>query len=150
MRSHWIWSFAVVGLLVGCGGTDPVTSADGGAVCAATGTGTVVVNVTGLPAGASAKVVVTGPTGPSNVDATKTFAAVGAGTYTVTADKVVVADPIVRTVYSATISSATFCLANGLTQTINVTYAAIPTSNKLWANNGPADTSPLRKRRRSA
>ena len=148
MRSHWILSVAVVGLLAGCGGSDPVTPVDGGTgdtgpACAATGTGTVIVNVSGLPAGALGKVVVTGPTGPSNVDATKTITGAGAGTYTVTADKVVVADPIVRTVYSATISSTTFCLANGLTQTITVTYAAIPTSNKLWVTNGPADLSPL-------
>jgi sugar lactone lactonase YvrE len=137
-----------VGLLVGCGGSDPVTPVDGGTgdtgpACPATGTGTVVVNVSGLPAGASAKVVVTGPSGPSNVDATKTITGAGAGTYTVTADKVIVADPIVRTVYTATISSATFCLGSGLTQTLTVTYAAIPTSNKLWVTNGPSNGTPL-------
>lgn len=152
MRTRKTWSFAVVGLLIaGCGGTDPIAPTDGGAgdaadtgpACPATGTGTVVVTVTGLPAGASAKVVVTGPSGPSNVDATKTITGAGAGTYAVTADQVIVADPIVRTVYSATISSASFCLGDGVTQTITVTYAAIPTSNKLWVTNGPAAIAPL-------
>ena len=145
---RWSSSLAVLGLLVGCGGTDPVTPTDGGTgdtgpACPATGTGTVVVNVSGLPAGASAKVVVTGSSGPSNVDATKTISGAGAGTYTVTADKVVVANPIVRTVYTATISSASFCLGSGATQTITVTYAAIPTSNKLWVTNGPSNGTPL-------
>lgn len=142
-------SLAVLGLLVGCGGTDPVTNpvtvSDGGtgdggagdgAACAPTGTGTVVVDVGGLPAGATAKVVVTGPSGPSNVDATKTITGAGAGTYTVTATTIVVADPIVRTVYTATVSAGAFCLGDGATQTINVTYAAIPTSHKLWVTNG--------------
>ncbi|MHB8876789.1 MAG: Vgb family protein [Myxococcaceae bacterium] len=129
MRSLWLLSFAVGALLVGCGPGGP-------GVCAATGSGTVVVNVSGLPDGASARVIVTGPSGPSNVGATQTFTGASAGTYAVRSDNVAVSDPLIRTGYSAQINPVTFCLANGLTQTVTVTYAAIPTSNKLWATNG--------------
>jgi sugar lactone lactonase YvrE len=135
MRSHVRFAPVVLFLgLVAASMSVACSSETGGAgACDATGTGTLVVNVVGLPTGLDAKVSVSGPTGAAQpVTATKTFTGTAAGTYAVTADKVVAPDPIVRTVYSATISSTTTCVANGTTQTVTVTYAPIATSNKIW------------------
>ncbi|CAN5469411.1 hypothetical protein BH09MYX1_BH09MYX1_63350 [soil metagenome] len=112
---------------VACGG-------DGGSsgVCEATGTGTLVVAVVGLPASVTGKVTVTGPGGSQAVSGSQTFAGTAAGTYTVNAEKVTQSDPIVKTVYFATISSVTTCVSSGVTQTVTVTYGPIATSNKIW------------------
>lgn len=120
-----------------CGGDGTTPSG----VCSASGTGTLVVNVVGLPAGVTAKVSVTGPSGSQTVGASQTFAGAAAGSYSITADKVTQADPIVRTVHSATISASTVCVSGSATQTVTVTYAPIPTSNKIWvaASNSPVD-----------
>src|SRR5439155_24764551 len=53
----------------------------------------------------------------------------------VTAEKALQADPRVRTVYAPTVSAPNFCLNNGKSFTVDVTYAAVPTSNKLWVEN---------------
>lgn len=142
MSSH----FSSIGLgcslalaLVACGGTGggtPVTG-DGGTACSTTGTGTLTVTITGLPASAKAGVTLAAPSGKvSTVDATQTITPADAGNFTVTAPHVIVADPIVRTVYEATVSAGVVCVSNGQTATVTITYAPIPTSNKLWALNG--------------
>ncbi|HEX5099057.1 MAG TPA: hypothetical protein VFV94_06130, partial [Polyangiaceae bacterium] len=43
--------------------------------------------------------------------------------------------PIVRTVFDPVVTSATFCLENGDSHTVTVSYAAIPSSNRLWTSN---------------
>jgi len=137
-----LFSFVVAG----CGSSDgttttvPTDAGNDSAACAPTGTGTVIVKITGLPAGVGAKVTVTGPGGAKNVTADQTFESAAAGTYTATAERVIAPDPIVRTVYTPTVSTSSFCLANAQTQTITVTYAAIPSSNKLWITNGSSPT----------
>jgi streptogramin lyase len=134
MRLPLLVSFAAVALLAGCGPTG---------VCASGGTGTVAVTVSGLPTGVSAKAMLTGPTGPALVGGTQTFSDYAAGTYSVTSENVAVADPLVRTAYAATLTPPTFCLSNGATQNVTITYAAVPTSNKLWANNGSGGNGSL-------
>ena len=141
MRSHrsrigvLALSLGLSSLALACGGDGTTPSG----VCSASGTGTLVVNVVGLPAGVTAKVSVTGPSGTQAVSASQTFAGAAGGSYSITADKVTQADPIVRTVYSATISASTVCVSGSATQTVTVTYAPIPTSNKVWlsASNSP-------------
>lgn len=129
-----VLGLAGAALSVACGGSDGVS-------CDASGTGTLVVNVVGLPAGVNANVTVTGPSGaPQSLSAGKTLTGIAGGSYTIAAEKVTSPDPIVRTVYSATISvSGPTCVATGATQTVTVTYATIPTSNKIWVqtSNGP-------------
>lgn len=119
------------------GGVDPVA-------CAATGTGSINVTVVGLPAGvtldATTQVVRfagaadSSAAGPTTLD-------VAAGAYTASSSDVVrfAADPLVRTAYAATVSPASFCLGSGATQDVTVTFAPIPTSNKLWSINDNAD-----------
>ncbi len=123
----------------GAGGEAPVSPANAGqggevsagGACASDGSGTVVVEVTGLPDGVAPDVSIAGP---DMLNATEDgpLENVGAGNYTVTADRVFDADPLVRTVYDATVAESGFCLGDGDSHTIKVTYTAIPSSNKLW------------------
>lgn len=109
------------------GGAD---SAVGGA-CSDTGTGTLVLEVKGLPDGVAPDVSTTGADELALNEA-GAIADLPAGTYSVTAARVFDDDPIVRTVYDATVADSEFCLADGASHTVTVTYKAIPTSNKLW------------------
>lgn len=54
-------------------------------------------------------------------------------------------DPLIRTAYSASVSGSPACVRNGQATTLNVSYAQIPSSNKLWLDNGnpPSGSSPL-------
>jgi streptogramin lyase len=120
-------------------GTTPDADGGGGGggdagTCAASGTGTVAIVVTGLPDGVAAKVKVMPPAGAAT-DATgsTTLADAAAGSYEVTAERVARPDAIVRTLYAPTVSSSSFCLEDASTETITVTYAEVPTSNKLWS-----------------
>ncbi len=108
-------------------------TADGGACAAGTGTGSVEVKVTGLPAGALGNVTVEGAA--STVTATTTLSLPG-GAHTVKADRVTTADPIVRTVFKPTLSASTVCAKEGATTSVEVTYAAIPSSHALWLTHG--------------
>lgn len=115
---------------------------DGGA-CATTGSGTVVVNVTGLPAGVDANVTLKKPDGTrATLLRSETTSGAAAGVYAAEAGRVTAADPLVRTVYVPTIAVASVCVGNTETKTIEVTYAAMPASNKLWmtTSNGTSGT----------
>ncbi|MES1188335.1 MAG: WD40 repeat domain-containing protein [Myxococcales bacterium] len=108
---------------------------EGGAACAADGTGTLVLEISGLPDGVLADVSTAGAheyavTESSSLDRVTT------GNYTVTAARVFDEDPIVRTVYDAKVTAPSFCLADGESHTVKITYTAIPSSNKLWMPSG--------------
>ena len=106
--------------------------------------GSVVVNVTGLPeANVAATINLAGPSGVTVLDASIEIADNTAGSYSVTAFPVTKADPIVRTVYEPKVSVSTFCLEGGQTQTIDVTYTQVATSNKLWVANADNSTASL-------
>ncbi|WP_333659626.1 hypothetical protein [Meiothermus cerbereus] len=140
MQRTWMGLLGVAALLMSACGPG------GGAGCDPNGTGDLVVNISGLPGGVNAKVNVTGPSGfNQNLTASQTFTATAAGTYTVTANKVAQSDPIVHTAYSASVSDSPACVRNGQATTVSVSYAQIPSSNKLWLDNGnpPSGSSPL-------
>ncbi len=143
---------AVVGALasttIACGessgtddtsGTDSGVGADAGSdatACSNEGTGSIAIVVSGLPDGVTPKGAITGPSGTAiDVTGPATLADQPAGTYTVAAERVAKADPIVRTLYEPTVSSESFCLAGTQTQTVTITYSEIASSNKLWATN---------------
>ena len=115
------------------GGDTGAAGADTGAggACSDSGTGTLVFEVSGLPDGVLPDVSTTGADELA-VSEAGPIEAVPAGTYNVTAARVFDEDPRVRTVYDATIAQPSFCLGDGESHTIKVTYKAIPTSNKLW------------------
>ncbi len=148
MRSILGFGFGCSVLLACSGGgggiSDAGSDAAGDALgCSATAAaGTLVVNVVGLPASVTGKVTVSGPGGSQIVDATQTLTGLAAGTYTIAATRIVTPDPFVRTVYDATLSEATVCVGDAAA-TVTVTYAQIPTSNKLWAINGNGGSGAL-------
>lgn len=125
-------------------------SGDAGAAgswaCEPSGSGDIVLEVDGLPKGVAASIVIDQPyPGSSGQTATKskTLSGVDAGAWGVLATRVYDADPAVRTAYEPTVKLQQFCLADGGTQTVTVTYEAIGSSNKLWTINGPGGTTPL-------
>jgi hypothetical protein len=148
-------------LAIGCGGSGEVDSGDdpgaggsnaagapstdggngtgggsgGGADCAEIGSGTLILDVVGLPDGVEPDLTFEGP-GSSVVHEAGAYEDLVSGSYTVTAERVTEDDPIVRTVYEATISESEVCIEDGGTQTVTVEYAPIPSSNKLWMASG--------------
>jgi hypothetical protein len=102
-----------------------------GGDCATDGVGTLVIEVTGLPAGVAPDIDIDGPEA-LNATEDGPLEGVEAGSYTVKANRVFDEDPIVRTVFDATVTTPSLCLAGGGSQTIKVAYDAIPSSNKLW------------------
>lgn len=119
----------------GAGGTADVGV---GGACATDGTGTFVIEVTGLPEGVAADIDIAGPS-ELNVTEAGSLDGVDAGSYTITAARVFDDDPIVRTVFDAKVTTPSVCLADGESSTIKVEYEAIPTSNKLWMPTGLDD-----------
>jgi hypothetical protein len=115
----------------GAGGAD--VGAGGG--CAEDGAGKLVIEVNGLPEGVAAEISIKGPDA-REVAGAGTLVDLGAGAYEVTATRVFDEDPIVRTVFDASVTGASFCLGAGDSRTVTVDYAAIPSSNKLWMPSG--------------
>jgi hypothetical protein len=125
-----------------CGGSDPAPAPDGGGGeggsdggCVESGQGTLVVEVSGLPAAVDADVTLTTPSGTTPLTATRTFDDSPGGTYALAARRVMDTDPIVRTVYDPTVTASTVCLEGAATETLSVRYTAIPSSNKLWTSD---------------
>lgn len=132
----------LTGLAIGCSDSDGSGSGkpDAG-FCPRTGPGTLTVNIVGLPEGVNAAVKVRGPIGrEQSLTSSQVLAESEAGNYGISADKVVLADAIVRTVYAAPIATEqkSFCLG-AAGKTVEVSYAPISTSNKLWiaVSNAP-------------
>lgn len=100
--------------------------------------------ITGLPAGTAAAVNVSdgGGTAVGGATATQTLM-LPAGPYSVTADRVTVADPVVRPAYYATIAGAAPCVRAGMTATATVSYQKIASSNKVWSGNSTGGTAPM-------
>lgn len=121
----------------GAGGEAPSTAGgpaagepNAGGACATEGSGSVILTVEGLPDGVDADVTIDGP---EQLHLTGTGSKpLGAGSYTVSAARVFDADPIVRTVYEASVSEDSFCLGDRTEERFTVEYKAIPSSNKLW------------------
>ena len=108
---------------------------DGPVGCTTEGTGTVEIDVSGLPDGvdASGALAGTGVLEPFTSDTT--FEDLPTGDYSVDAEVVLDDDPIVRSVFLPTVRGGDFCLEDGATEVVDVTYDAIPSSNKLWTSN---------------
>lgn len=115
----------------GSGGSAGEDTGSGGG-CAEEGTGTLKVEITGLPAGVTPEILIEGPGAPLAPVESGDLEDVDAGEFTVTVGRAFDEDPIVRTVFEPSITSTEFCLADGGSQTIEIEYTAIPSSNKLW------------------
>lgn len=118
------------GLLAACG--EGVTDA----TCDTVGTGTLIVNIGGLPAGLDADVVVNGPGGSFNLDVNTSIPGLAAGAYTILAANVTQADSIADRIYRGTPPANAVCVRDGATRSVAVPHAQIPTSQKVWVGAG--------------
>jgi hypothetical protein len=118
------------------GAGDGAGGSDSPSLCPTDGTGTVVIEVVGLPAGIDPAISLDGTSMETNASGSLSL---DTGFYLATAGRVYDEDPIVRTVYAGTVSAPSFCLADGATYRLRVSYAPIPSSNKLWLATGKDD-----------
>lgn len=102
--------------------------------CPASGSGEIEVRVSGLPDGVDANLIIGGPLGSRSITETTTFGE-SAGPYVLTPGRVAAPDPIVRTLFHPALSETEFCLEDGGTHRVELAYAPIATSHRLWTNN---------------
>ena len=123
-RLFLVISLFTCGALSGCecsdSDTDDGVGGEGGesAACEEGGTGTLEIVVSGLPAGVSADVKVTGPSGERAATGSETIGDAATGEYDVTAEIVSSPDPIVRTAYEPTIDTEKLCLTDGMSERV--------------------------------
>jgi hypothetical protein len=119
----------------GVGGVGAGGDFGAGGDCATDGTGTLLIEVSGLPDGVAPDIDISGPI---DLNATESGALEGvdAGGYSISAARVFDEDPLVRTVFEGTVNRQSLCVAEGRTTKVQVEYLAIPTSNKLWMPTG--------------
>jgi sugar lactone lactonase YvrE len=122
---------------------DPVSmTADGGIAdamasdCPSVGMGTLMVTVTGLPAGVLAAGTATGPDAVARPLTATGAVAVPAGRYTLAAARVVAPDPIVRSVYDGVAAPVSVCVPSAGSVAAGLSYTMVATSNKVWLGNG--------------
>jgi len=144
MSYRWIAKVALSATMIfGCGGDDdapaPAASGgaggEGGAGCSTDGTATIEVEVSGLPDGLAGDVVLNGDGVRETFTETTTFEDLATGDYSLSAGTVLDDDPVVRTVYEPVIDERDFCLEDGATHVVSVSYEALPSSNKLWTSS---------------
>lgn len=103
-------------------------------------TGSLTVTITG-PAGVTPSVTVSGPAGyHQTLTATETLAGLAAGSYTVSAAGVTVANPVVATVYAGTATGSPATVTAGGTAVASVGYAQQPGTGGVWIANDSAPT----------
>jgi hypothetical protein len=120
----------------GGGGTGGSSGAGGtaSAGCPAAGSGEIEVRISGLPAGVDANLIIGGPLGSRSITEDTTFGE-AAGPYVLTPGRVAAPDPIVRTLFEASLAETEFCLEDDGTHRVELAYAPIATSHRLWTNN---------------
>jgi len=116
----------------GAAGSAGSAGSDGPSVCLDAGLGEIELVVTGLPVTVAARVRISGPEESLESEST-TLSSVSGGQYVVSAQRVYDANPLVRTAYDAQVDRPSFCLEDDGTQTVNVNYAKVTPSNRLWA-----------------
>lgn len=127
----------------GVGGNGGSGGSGGGEACAADGSGTLEVVITGLPQGLDADVEVEPEGGqPISLGASETLQQHPAGLSRVTAGPVTQEQaPIVRPLYGvAGIDPEEVCVTDGESSSVDIVYEKVPTSERLWAatTNAPA------------
>jgi hypothetical protein len=131
LASSWVLA---LGVLAGC---------DPGSTCSSTGTGTLVVQLGGVAAGATASFSYQTTAGSVNAAGPVTLTSVAAGSYTVRPGRAVTPGGLVRTVYAPQGGEQVVCVANGQTTTVTLPFTPIATSGRLWALNGTGGTGSM-------
>lgn len=140
-RPSFLVSSVVVGALLAsaCG------EAAVAPVCAASGTGSITISITGVPTGVTPSVSVTGPGGTTVVTATTTIPGLAGGRYTISSAPRAIADSLVSGYVRGTVPADGVCLRGGEVLNVPVQYAAIPSAGKVWVGSGSSSlafTSP--------
>lgn len=126
--------------LMACGPTDP---------CAGGGTATLRVSLAPQVDRSNARVVLSGPGGRTvearAMAATETIELTGvpSGRWSAVAEPFATPRGLVREVRQGAVDPATFCVAIDGSQEVTATWQVDPTSNKLWALNGPGGSGAL-------
>ncbi len=106
--------------------------------CPATGMGTLTVTVSGLPnLTGIAPVKISSASESEAIGGSETLTLPG-GRYTIVGERVTTDDPRVRSIYTSTAVPSSVCVGPQAATT-TVTYAMVPTSNKVWVVSGEAD-----------
>lgn len=101
-------------------------------------TGSLTVTIT-APAGVTPSVTVSGPAGyHQTLTATHTLTGLAAGSYTVGAGRVTVANPVVATVYAGTATGSPATVTAGGAAMASVSYPQQPGTGGLWIANDSA------------
>lgn len=124
-------------------GTSPEDAGVDAAACATGGEGTLTVEVSGLPTDAAPRGRVSAVGGAEQAVTAAGALTLPAGLYEVTAERVIVPDPIVRAVFDGSPSSGSVCVKDGATASVTLAYTLLPTSNKLWVGNSSSASGPL-------
>jgi sugar lactone lactonase YvrE len=103
-------------------------------MCPTDGTGTVELTLSGLPPGTAGKAILMGSSAQTVTMSQRLT--LSAGPWSLFSERVVVPDPLVRSVYAPTSARRTFCLPKDGTLSLSVTWEKVATSNRLWAGNG--------------
>lgn len=114
----------------GGGGSGARGGSGGSANCEAGLTGALDLVVEGLPPSVPASIAITGPAAKT-ATASKTFATLPSGVYSIESRAVTDATPVVRSLYEAAPRSVDVCVSPANAQS-TVSYSAVPTSGKLW------------------
>lgn len=108
--------------------------------CRARGVGRIEIRISGLPEGVDAELVVGGPVEAIGVSADRTLD-MAAGPILIDPAHVAAPDPIVRTLFEPVLEAREFCLGEGETRRVALSYVPVATSHALWADaaNGDGD-----------
>jgi sugar lactone lactonase YvrE len=130
-RLHPLSLCAAVGalMLAACGEATPPEA------CTEDSSGSLTVSISGVPAGATGLVTLTGPGGSIPVTSSTTLTGVATGAYSVTATPTVVADSIISSVFAAASLPATLCIREG-GNSLTAVFTRVASSGRLWFGAG--------------
>jgi sugar lactone lactonase YvrE len=106
------------------------------APCDTTGTGDLTINITGLPAGVDADVLVQGPLSLHILTETTTLTGVSGGAYLLSSEPVAVADSLVSILLRGAVPPSAICLRDGESRSITVAHSPVGSSGKVWVGGG--------------
>lgn len=130
-RLHQLSFGAALGalMLAACGEATPPEP------CTEGSTGNVTVTFTGLPAGSTGLVTLTGPGGSIPVATNTTLTGVATGAYSVTATPTVVIDSLISSMYTAASLPATICVRETGSR-LTAGFTKVTSSGRLWYGAG--------------
>lgn len=106
------------------------------APCETAGTGNLTINISGLPAGLDADVLVRGPSSFHPLTGSATLSGVAGGLYLFESEPVALNDSLVSSYLRGSVPEAGVCLRDGESRTVNIVHSAVGSSGKVWVGGG--------------